>query len=208
MPKQVQAEQRTPEWYAARLGRATASRFTDVMATIRSGEAAQRRNYRAELLVERLTGQANDMYTSPAMQWGTDNEPLARLQYELETGNEVVETGFWQHDTLMAGASPDGLISETGLIEIKCPNTATHIETLKKREVPKQYVAQVQGQMWITGRTWCDFVSFDPRLPENTQLIIVRVERDEKYIKELADQVELFLQEVDNEIKFLESYGK
>lgn len=204
----VQAEQRSLEWFAGRLGRATASRFNDIMARTRSGFAASRKNYRADLVVERITGTKEDTYTNAAMQWGIDNEPVARLQYMLATGNDVEETGFWQHDELMAGASPDGFVGEDGLLEIKCPNTATHLDTLTYRKLPKQYQAQVQGQMWITNRKWCDFVTFDPRLPENAQLLIVRVERDDAYIAELEAEIKDFLEEVEQLVDFVKEYGK
>lgn len=202
----VEAEQRSPLWFKARLGRATASRFNDIMARTRSGYGAQRKNYKAELVVETLTGTQNEFYASTAMQWGTDTEPVARLAYILETGNEVEETGFWLDDELGAGASPDGFVGEDGLLEIKCPNTATHLETLERKEVPFQYRAQVQGQMWITGRKWCDFVSYDPRLPENAQMIIIHVERDDEYIKNLAQEVEDFMIEVVEQVEFVRSY--
>lgn len=203
---EVKAEQRSPEWYAARLGKATASRFTDIMARTRSGYAASRKNYMAELVTERLTNQVPENFTSSAMQWGIDNEPLARLEYELATGNEVEETGFWLHDTLDAGASPDGFVNHDGILEIKCPNTATHIDTLESKKVPRQYFAQVQGQLWITGRQWCDFVSFDPRLPQNAQMIIIRVDRDHEYIKGLEEEVTKFLIEVTKQVNFVTNY--
>lgn len=206
MAKEVKAEQRSPEWYAARLGKATASRFHDVMARTRSGYAASRKNYMAELVTERLTNTVPENFTSSAMQWGIDNEPLARLEYELSTGNEVTETGFWLHDTFPAGASPDGFVGADGTIEIKCPNTATHIETLQTKRVPRQYVAQVQGQMWIADRQWCDFVSFDPRLPQNAQMIIVRVQRDNDFIKELEEELTQFLDEVEQQVNFVKNY--
>lgn len=199
-------DQRTVEWYQARLGKATASRFSDIMTKIRSGEAAGRRNYRAEIVAERLSGVPSNGFTSAPMQWGIDNEPLARLEYELQTGNTIEDAFFETHKTLDAGASPDGYIGDLGLTEIKCPNTATHIETLKTQDVPKQYIPQIQGQLWITGREWCDFISFDPRLPANAQLYIVRVNRDEKYIKDLEEEVTSFLQEVDKEVKFIKEY--
>lgn len=206
MAKLVLAEQRSPEWFEARLGKATASRFSDIMAKTRSGYAASRKNYMAELVTQRLTGAIPEPYSNTAMQWGTDNEPLARLAYELQTGNEVEETGLWVHDTLEAGASPDGFVNKDGVLEIKCPNTATHIETLELQQVPRQYLAQVQGQMWITDRKWCDFVSYDPRLPENAQMIIIRVERDEKYIEELETEVINFLKQVEEQVKFVKEY--
>jgi putative phage-type endonuclease len=202
----VQAAQRTPEWYAARLGRATASKFSDVMAKTRSGYSATRSNYRAELVAEILTGQQADQFTTAAMQWGIDNEPVARLQYELLTGNEVTETGFWLHDDLEAGASPDGFIGADGLIEIKCPNTATHLDTLVRRKIPRQYEAQVQGQMWVTGRQWCDFVSYDPRLPDNAQIFIVRIPRDALFIEELEAEVRGFTEEVKDLVEFVRNF--
>jgi len=206
MPKLVNAEQRSEEWFKARLGRATASKFNDIIAVTRSGYSTQRKNYAAELTIQRIIGVSEDSYTSAAMQWGIDNEPLARLQYELTTGNTAKETGFWLHDELMAGASPDGLIGRAGVLEIKCPNSATHIETLFKKTVPRQYQAQVQGQMWITGRKWCDFVSFDPRLPVNAQMIVIHVERDDVFIADLESEVKDFLEEVDSQVELLKNY--
>ena len=200
-------QQQTDEWFEARLGRATASRFSDIMSRGRNGyEPAARKNYKAELVTERLTGVKADSFTSSAMQHGIDYEPTARLMYEMTTSNTVEETGFHQHEKLMAGASPDGLIGDNGLLEIKCPNTATHIATLHSQEVPRQYFWQVHGQMWITGRKWCDFVSFDPRLPANAQMFITRVHRDEDVIEDLAGQVTTFLREVAAEVQFIENY--
>jgi putative phage-type endonuclease len=206
MSKLINAEQGSQEWLEARLGKATASRFSDIVAKTRTGYSASRKNYMAELVTQRLTGTIPDNFSSSAMQWGTDNEPLARLAYSLESGNEVEETGFWQHDSLMTGASPDGFVNEDGTLEIKCPNTATHIETLQTKKIPTQYYAQVQGQMWITNKFWCDFVSYDPRLPDNAQMIIIRVERDDSYVKELAEEVEKFLLEVDEQVNFEKNY--
>ena len=206
--QQTNVEQRSPEWFAERLGKATASRFGDIMAKTRTGEAAARRNYRAQLVAERLTGEREEMRTSSSMQWGVDTEATARLEYELQTGYTVLECGMFNHETLNAGASPDGLVETDGLLEIKCPNTATHIETLKRKTVPYQYFWQVIGQLWLTGREWCDFVSYDPRLPDNAQMIIIRVERDEEYIKQLEDEVTKFLAEVDEEEQFIKEYQK
>lgn len=204
----IQAEQRTPEWFEARLGRPTASRFGDIMAKTRSGYSASRKNYRAELVIQRLTQQIPENYQSSAMEWGVENEPVARLQYELESGNTVEDTSLWLHDDIEAGASPDGLIGSDGCLEIKCPNTATHLETLRTGKIPRQYFAQVQGQMWVTDRKWCDFVSFDPRLPANAQLFITRVERDETYIKDLEYELRSFLKEVEEEVEFVKNYKK
>lgn len=199
-------QQQSEDWFKARLGKATASRFKDVMTTIKYGEPSSVKNYRAQLVSERLTGVRDEGFTTAAMQWGIDNEETARLRYELETGNEVIECGFFDHSTLRAGASPDGLVSGGGILEIKCPNTATHIESLKIQNVPKAYYWQVMGQMWITGRLWCDFVSFDPRMPQNAQVLIKRVERDESAIKDLEQAVEAFLKTVDQEENFIKNY--
>lgn len=198
-------QQGTDAWHLARLGRVTASRIADVLATIKRGEAAARANYRAELVAERLTGKRQESYSNAAMQWGTETEPLARVWYESEVGVVVQETGFVEHPTIaMSGASPDGLVADSGLVEIKCPNTQTHIETMLAKRVPPRYTPQIHWQMACTGREWCDFVSFDPRLPEQTQIFIKRVERDEKYIKDtLEPEVIRFLEEVEKTVEQL-----
>ncbi len=195
----ITCEQGTPEWHAARCGIATASGFADVLATIKTGEAASRRNYRARLVVERLTGKTISTFTTPAMRQGTEREPMARRAYEIQTGVLVHEVGFCRHDTLDAGASPDGLIGDDGGLEIKCPEPATHLGYLRLPGMPAEYVAQVQGCMWITGRSWWDFASFNPDFPESLQLTVRRIERDETYIAALALAVELFMAEVREE---------
>lgn len=206
-PIYVDVEQNTDEWLEARIGRATASKFSDIMANGRGGaESVGAKNYRAQLVAERLSGNREETYKSSSMLWGTETEPTARLQYELRSGNDAEESGIFLHDTLLAGASPDGLIGDDGLLEIKCPNTATHIETLRKQQVPPVYYWQVMGQLWITGREWCDFVSFDPRLPANAQYFCTRVFRDEEKIAELADKVAEFLNSVELEINFVKNY--
>lgn len=206
MASLVKADQGTDQWKQARVGIATASRFGDVIAQTRSGYAASRKNYMAELVVERLTGLPADSFTSTAMAWGTETEPVARLEYSLATGNAVEETGLWIDDVLPIGASPDGFVNKDGTLEIKCPNTATHLETLMSKKVPRQYVAQIQGQLLLTDRKWCDFVSYDPRLPENAQMIIIRVERDQEYIDNLLKELTKFLDEVDEQVKFVKEY--
>ena len=206
MPKLIKAEQRSPEWFEARLGRATASKFADIMATTRNGYSAKRNNYATELALERLTGIQNETFTSAPMQWGIEHEDTAALVYSLKTGNDVEATGLWVHDELMAGASPDGLVGDDGLIEIKCPNSATHLSTLVTGKVPSQYIAQVQGQMWVTGRRWCDFISYDPRMPENAQMIIIHVKRDDDYIERLQIEVREFLEEVESQVEFIKEY--
>lgn len=189
--------QGSKEWLQARVGVVTSSRFNDVMATIRSGEAAARYNYKAEIVAERLTGLPSESYVNGAMQWGIDHEDEARQVYEAIRELKVEQTGLLLHETLKAGASPDGLVGDDGLIEIKCPNTATHIKTLIAGEAPTKYYAQMQGQMWVTGRKWCDFVSYDPRLDDKNAITIKRVERDDDYIKLLEDSIKIFLDEVE-----------
>lgn len=190
-------EQGTPEWFAQRLGKVTASRVADIIAKTKTGVAASRGNYLAQLVAERLIGQAADSFKSGAMQHGTETEPMARMAYETETGQMVTEVAMIQHPKIeMAGASPDGLVGEDGLVEIKCPNTSTHIATLMADKAPSGYMAQMQWQMACTGRAWVDFVSFDPRMPEDMQLFIKRVPRDEKLIAEYEAEVIKFLAEV------------
>lgn len=190
-------EQKSEEWFAARLGKVTASRVADVIAKTKTGYSASRENYMAQLVVERLTNTQAESYTNAAMQWGTDQEPFARAAYEVQQNVLVDETGLVDHPTIeMAGASPDGLVGEDGLVEIKCPNTATHIDTLLNQTVPAKYITQMQFQMACTGRQWCDFVSFDPRMPQKAQIFIKRVPRDDAFIKEIESEIKKFLAEV------------
>lgn len=193
--------QGSAEWKAQRLGRVTASRVADVIAKTKTGWGASRANYMAQLIAERLTGEVQESYTNAAMQWGLDTEAHAREAYEFRTDAEVRSIGFVNHPTiLMSGASPDGLVGDVGLVEIKCPNTATHIETLIDREVATKYLTQMQWQMACTARSWCDFVSFDPRMPESMRLSIMRVHRDDTRISELEDCVREFLIEIDRKV--------
>jgi len=197
-------DQRTDDWFAARLGKVTASRIADVVAKTKTGPSASRANYMAQLIVERMTGKPTESYSNSAMQWGTDTEPLARAAYEMATDTIVDEVGFVEHESLsMCGASPDGLVGDKGLIEIKCPNTATHIETLINGTIDNKYMLQMQWQMACTDRDWCDFVSFDPRMPELLQLKIIRVPMNEMLVVDLENQVEQFLNEVQEKVKFL-----
>lgn len=199
-------EQRSDEWFAARLGCVTASRTADVMAKTKSGYSASRANYMAQLITERLTGRASEGFSSAAMQWGTDTEPQARAAYELMTGRDVVEVGFIHHPTIDGfGASPDGLVGDNGLIETKCPNTATHIETLLAEKVPSKYIIQMHVQMICTGRDWCDFVSFDPRLPGDMAFWMQRVQRDPDLCKEIETEVATFLQDLTDKLGKLRS---
>jgi len=198
-------EQGTDAWFQARLGKATGSRIADIVAKTKTGYSTSRENYMAQLICERMTGKVAESYSNSAMQWGTETEPLARAAYEVKTGLTVNQIGFVDHPTiLMTGASPDGLVGDSGMIEIKCPNTATHIETLLSGKVPTKYLTQMTWQMCCTGRHWTDFVSYDPRLPENLQLFIKRVEYDPKYAAELEQEVIKFLDEVEQKIKQLE----
>ena len=198
-------EQRNdPAWWAARLGKVTASRVADVIAKTKTGYGAGRANYAADLVVERLTGQKASSFTNAAMEWGTEQEPYARAAYSAKTGILVEEVGFLDHPTVaMSGASPDGL-AEEGLVEIKCANTATHLEYIFDGKPPQKYVTQMQWQMACAGKPWCDFVSYDPRLPERLQLLVVRVPRDDDYIKMLEQEVTTFLQELDDKLNKLE----
>lgn len=191
-------EQRTPEWHQARLGKVTASRLSDVLAKGRGGgPSATRRNYMAQLVAEKLTGTPTEGFSSSAMQWGIDTEPMAREAYELLKNTSIVELGFAPHLTIDGtGASPDGLIGEVGMVEFKCPNTATHIDNLTDAPIKRDYQMQMQWQMECTAREWCDFVSFDPRMPMHLQMHIVRVKRDEKIITEIKEGVTAFIQEM------------
>lgn len=192
--------QGSPEWLADRCGVVSASRFAAVMATIKTGEAADRRNYRTDLVVERLTGKPLDSFTTAAMKQGIEREPIARQAYEVQTGNLVEQVGFCRHDSILAGASPDGLIDSNGGLEIKCPERSAHLRYLQQDMEPPEYTWQIQGGMWITGRDWWDFVSFNPDFPEDLQLIVRRIKRNEEAIKKLAGEVERFLSEVDAEV--------
>lgn len=199
-------EQGTEEWFQQRLGKVTASKIADIVFKTKTGYSASRGNYMAQLVIERLTGVKNETFTNAAMEWGTATEPLARAAYELEKGVMVDQVSFIDHPTIgSSGASPDGLVGEDGLIEIKCPNTATHIDTMLSGQADKRYICQMQWQLAVTGRKWNDFVSFDPRMPDNLQLFIKRVERDDEHIKELEAEVVKFLQEVDEMLEKLKS---
>ena len=197
-------EQRTDEWFAARLGKVTASRVADVMARTKTGYSASRENYMAQLVVERITGERAESYNNAAMQWGTDQEPFARAAYEAHTGQMVEEVAFVPHPMIDgAGASPDGLVGADGLCEIKCPNTSTMIDTLLTGAIPSKYVAQMQFQMACTGRAWCDYVSFDPRMPAKAQLFVKRLERDDEYIANMEGEINKFLSELDAKVQQL-----
>ena len=202
--------QGSAEWKRLRLGKVTASRVADVVAKTKSGYSASRANYMAQLIAERLTDTVADAYTNAAMQHGTETEPEARDAYCFYQGVAVEEVAFVPHPKIdQAGASPDGLVGADGLVEIKCPNTATHLETLLGQAVPAKYETQMQFQMACTGRQWCDFVSYDPRMPENMRLFVKRLKRDDKRIAELENEIAAFLLEMSVKLSELNSiYGE
>jgi len=193
--------QGTDLWKQDRAGKATGSRAADILAKIKSGEAAARRDYRVQLAVERLTGApAEDGYINKEMEWGTAQEPFSRMAFEAATGLLVQEAGFAYLPDIQAGCSVDGFIDDDGrkgLFETKSPKSATHVNYLLAGRLPPQYEPQVTFNMWITGARFADFASFDPRMPEGLQLFRIRVERDDKRIAEIQDEVTAFLAEVD-----------
>lgn len=200
----IDVEQGSDEWRKARLGRVTASRVADVIAKTKSGWSTSRANYAAELVAERLTNEPTQGYTNAVMQRGSEMEPEARQAYEIMHGVEVRQIGFVIHpDIEMSGASPDGLVGDDGHVEIKCPHTATHIATLLGGTTPQKYITQMQWQMACTGRHWCDFVSYDSRLPAEMQMFVERVERDDVLIRDLEKAVEVFLSEVSDTVSQL-----
>lgn len=183
-------EQGSDEWHALRYGWITASKFKDVISSGRGGaESKTRKSYMFQLAGEILTEAREEGFTSEYMEWGTKTEPQARAMYELDTGNTVDQVSFIRHDSIKAGCSPDGLVGDNGLIEIKCPKTTTQIETFLSGKMPTAHNAQVQGQLWISEREWCDFVSFDPRINGQSGYFKTRVFRDEDYIKELESKI-------------------
>lgn len=197
-------EQGTEDWHAKRRGKVTASRVADVIKKTKSGYSTSRKNYAAQLLCERLTGRTAEGFTNAAMQWGVEKEPEAVAAYEFMKNVSVEKVDFVDHPSIaMAGASPDRLVGEDGLLEAKCPNTATHLETLTSGEIDEDYLTQIQWQLACTGRKWCDFVSFDPRLPAHLQLFIKRVDRDQRRIIELESEVSGFLRELAAQIASL-----
>ena len=200
--KVIDAVQGSPEWLASRAGRVTASMIS---AVLMKPETAGYRDYQAQLVAELLTGKPQgSSFTNEHMQFGTETEPLARSAYEAETGFSVDEVGLCIHPTIdRAGASPDGLVGQSGLVEIKCPKPATHLANLIAGVVPAGYKNQMMWQMACTERNWCDFVSFRPDLPENLQLFVVRFKRDEKEIEKLQTAVLSFLAAADEMIKKL-----
>lgn len=199
-------DQLSPEWFAARCGHVTASRISDVMAKTQKGYGASRNGYMAELIAERLTGTPYERYQNGSMQWGVEKEPEARSLYELSYDATVERVGFVKHPTLtFAGASPDGLVGPDGLLEIKCPNTSTHIETLMTSTIDSRYMLQMYWQMACTGRKWCDFFSYDPRMPAHMQTFCRRVPRDDSQIEWIEREVKAFLRELAERVLVLQT---
>lgn len=199
-----QLVQRTDEWFTARLGMATASRVADIVAKTKTGYSTSRANYLAQLVAERLTGKAADTFSSAAMQWGVDHESQAKVAYEFYRDTDISEMGYIEHPSIeLSGASPDGAVGSDGLVEIKCPTTATHIETLLSGAIPPRYETQMLWQMACTGRAWCDYVSFDPRMNESMSLFVKRLDRDCDRIAALELEVQGFLSEVNETVMFL-----
>lgn len=196
----INIEQGSDEWKVARLGHVTASNMADVMSKGKgSAEAVGRYKYKVRLIAERLTQTAGESFSNAAMEWGVEQEQFAAIEYEAAMNVFTDKTGFWLHPEIKwLGVSPDRLVGDEGLIEVKCPNTTTHLGYLFENKIPTDYYKQIQCQLWVTGRQWCDFVSYDPRLPKRNQLLIVRTERDESLIADMKSETLKFLDEVEN----------
>jgi putative phage-type endonuclease len=200
-------EQGSQEWRLLRAGNATASRIGDIIAKTKSGYSTSRENYLTELVIERF-GVLSEGFTNAAMEHGTETEPFARATYEAVNGVMVDQIDYVPHPLIKnAGASPDGIVDD-GLIEIKCPNSKTHFEYLLANEVPNKYKPQMAWQMACTGSNWCDFVSFDDRVPDGLQYFEIRYNRDNEYIAMLEEEVTKFLKEVDAKFNQLSEYLK
>lgn len=196
----IDCKQRSPAWLEARCGKVTASNIHAVIAVLKrkEGEAQIRKDYKARLVCETLTGRCMENYVSDAMQWGIINEGLARSLYEIRCDVETQEVGFVLHPTIdRAGCSPDGLLLPNGGLEIKCPNTTTHLDYILADAVPAEYQPQLLWNMACCEMEWWDFASYDPRMPEHLQLFVKRLERDEKRISEIKAAVIQLLTEVD-----------
>jgi putative phage-type endonuclease len=197
-------EQGTEAWHQLRMGKVTASRVADILAKTKTGVSASRQNYLIELAIQRVTNSIQESYSNAAIEWGVQNEGSARVAYEVKSGNFVDQIAFVDHPTISwFGCSPDGLVNTDGLVEIKCPNSATHWGYIKADAPPTKYFIQMQAQMAVTGRQWCDFVCYDPRMPERSQLFIKRVPRDQVFIDEMLVEVNKFLSEVEVEVQLM-----
>ena len=195
----TKVEQGADEWKRLRLGHVTASNVADVMAKGKTGEAITRYKYKVRLVAERMTGTSPESYTNSAMEWGIEQERFACMAYEERFEVFLDKTGFWYHPEIQwVGVSPDRLVGEDGLVEVKCPNTTTHLDYIFANKVPTEYYKQIQCQLWVTNRKWCDFISFDPRLPKRNQLFVIRCNRDESLIADMEVEVKQFLSEVED----------
>lgn len=206
----IDAEQRSPEWFAARLGRLTASRAADMLATIKSGApSTSRRNLLMQLVLERLTGKAQEpTYQSAAMLQGIEREADAGALYEALTGRVLYATGFLSHTGLMAGCSLDGHVGDfEGIVEVKSPIPATHLDYVKTGVIPDEYAKQIRHQLWMTGAQWCDWMSYNPDFPERLRVRLVRVERDERAMQDYDAKVRAFLEDVDRECEAIRTLG-
>lgn len=199
-----EVKQGSPEWFKQRCGKATSSRISDIVAKTKTGYSTSRANYMAQLVVERMTNQVAESYSNPAMERGIEQEVYARAAYEAKTGIMVDQVGAINHPTIdWSAASPDGLVGDDGCLEIKCPYTATHIATIFGDEPAKKYYDQMQWQMACTNRIWCDFVSFDSRMPAHLRLVVKRIQSNNYYIAKLEKEVIQFLKEVEDKVKKL-----
>ena len=197
-------EQGSDEWKDYKRGKVSASSVIKIVKGTRGAYLSDRKNYMSDLIIEILTGNNTEHFTSTAMEHGTETEPLARAAYEAITGSMVSQVGFIDHDTIADfGASPDGLVNVDGLIEIKCPNTATHLDTLINGTIKRDYIYQVQAVMLCGKRAWCDFISYDPRLPDNLSIWIKRINRDDVMIAEIEAEVKKFQGELQETLEKL-----
>jgi len=203
----IEVEQGSQEWLQSRLGKITASRAKDLMATVRYGEAAGYRNYKTELAVERITGKRAERYVTKQMEYGTETEGVAATMYQLQTGNIATVCGAFEIDGSNVLASPDRLVGDDGLIEIKCRELANHVESMLSDKVPDEYYKQIQFQLWVTNRQWCDYVSYGDEMPENAQLFIKRIERDEEVINEIIERVEQIEDDITKLIEAVQAYN-
>jgi len=195
----IHVEQGTDEWKKVRLGYVSASNLDAVMAKGKGGaESVTREKYKTRLAIERLTGEIGESYSNPSMEWGVETEEKAAMAYEVSCETLLDKTGFWKHSSIpWVGCSPDRIATPNGGVEIKCPDSHTHVKYWRNKIVPTEYVKQVQGQIWVMDWEWCDFVSYDPRMPEKSRLLIVKTYRDEQLIKLMEQEVKQFLEEVE-----------
>lgn len=201
-------DQGSQEWLDLRKGKVSASRAADLLATVRYGEAAAYRNYRTELAIERITGKSPERYVSNAMQYGTDTEPVARTMYQLVTGNLVKKSGIYVIEGKNACASLDGEIGDDGVLEIKCREMANHVESLSLNKIPDVYYKQIQYQLWVTHRKWGDYLSYCDEMPDNAQLFIKRVERDEEVIGEIVERYEQIEKDIEQITNMIRNYKR